>query len=122
MEKENIKDFINSVIKKKFEKKEKGYSPLEVDQTLDEIFKNFSRYIDDYEKLSKKYYQLEEEHGALITHCEMIEKQNKMFQEEIHRFESSGASMNMLKMKMDELEGKIEKSKPTKAVTKKVQD
>ncbi len=119
--KENIKEFINSVIKKKFEKKDKGYNPLEVDQTLDEIFKNFSHYIDDYEKLSKKYMQLEEEHGTLITKFEMIEKQNKLFQEEINRYESSGASMNMIKRRVDELADEMKKNQQ-KNKTKKVED
>ncbi len=120
MENKDILEFINSVIKKKFEKKDKGYNPLEVDQTLDAIFKNFSVYIQDLEKITKKYDELEKNYGTLLTKYEMIEKQNKIYLSEIQRYESSGASINILKGQMDQLQNELKNVK--KGGTKKVQD
>ncbi len=116
----DIKKYIQEIIQKKFTKKDKGYDPTEVDKTLDDIFQNFSHYIDDYNSLSKKYDELEEKFGNLSTQYEVIEKQNKMYMSEIQRYESSGASMNLLKSKMDRLENELRSKEPKESKTKKV--
>lgn len=112
--KKDIISFIKSVIDKKFETKDKGYNPTQVDQTLDEIFEVFSDYIVKYNELVEKLKRTQDQYANLSTEYETLDKRCKMYREEITRYESSGISLHMLKKEINDLKDKKENDEDKK--------
>lgn len=113
----DILSFIQSVINKKFDSKNKGYDPDQVDETLDAIFEQFKAYIYDANEKAKKLLNIEEDNKSLMSELEALKKENNLLQSHINKLESSGVSMDLINKRLNNMEMRIDSS-GKKATTK----
>lgn len=110
MEKNDILKFIENVIDKKFEVKNKGYDPNSVDQTLDEIFANFSKYITKHNKLVNDYEQLSNNYKDLEKKLNESKKEAALLSSQLDQLKSGGYSMDQINKRLLQVEKNIESS------------
>lgn len=109
--------FINSIINKKFDTKNKGYDPEQVDQTIDAIFENFKSYINAIDEKTKRINNLEEDNKSLKREIDELKKSNQYLQSNLNKLESSGISLDMINKRLNNMEKEISSSS-RKSVTK----
>lgn len=117
MEKNDILKFIENVIDKKFEVKNKGYDPNSVDQTLDEIFANFSKYITKHNKLVNDYEQLSNNYKDLEKKLNESKKEAALLSSQLDQLKSGGYSMDQINKRLLQVEKNIESSGHTNPKT-----
>ncbi|MGL4948385.1 MAG: DivIVA domain-containing protein [Mycoplasma sp.] len=113
---QNIINFLEAVINKKFTAKHQGYDPNQVDETLDLIVNNVNNLLDDWNKLCDKYEALEQKYQISLEEKQVLKKEKAMLEGKIASYESAGVSSAMMNERITklELERKYSENEPEK--------
>ena len=106
---EDIKNFIEKSIKKKFTERTKGYDPNEVDEYFDKLIGKIRDLSDEIKMLNDTNNKLEYEIKKINNDCNELIDKNKALQAQVEEYLKSGYHNEALIYRVNELEEKITK-------------
>ena len=107
---EDIKNFIEKAIKKKFSERTKGYDPNEVDEFLDKLIDKIRSLSDEIKMLNDNNDKLNYEIKKISNECNELLDKNKQLQSQVEEYLKSGYHNDAIMHRVNELEEKIAKS------------